>query len=93
MGQNTEAAASSLMPETAVHFGTAQSLVILGFLTAAVALRLAAPHTAVQDIVVLLGASGGIAVGVLLAVSALGGSGRRLLRNLLRAALTSGSAS
>ncbi|MFE0449097.1 hypothetical protein [Streptomyces fungicidicus] len=72
-------------------FGMPQALVILGFLSAAVVLRLVTP-IAVRDIVVLLSVAGGTSVAVLLAV---GFNSRRgshsLLRRLISAALTSGS--
>ncbi|EDY59942.1 MULTISPECIES: hypothetical protein [Streptomyces] len=76
---------------SASAFGMPQALVILGFLSAAVVLRLVTP-IAVRDIVVLLSAAGGTSVAVLLAAgfnSRRGGQG--LLRRLISAALTSGS--
>ncbi|MGD9486035.1 hypothetical protein WDH52_22780 [Streptomyces sp. TRM70308] len=66
-----------------------QALVILGFLAATVVLRLIT-DMAVQDIVILLGTSGGIGVAVLVAASVRRGGGR-LLQRLLKAALAPGS--
>ncbi|MER5347839.1 hypothetical protein ABT030_47835 [Streptomyces mirabilis] len=72
-------------------FGLPQALVILGFLTASVVLRLVA-RASVQDTMILLGAAGSISVVVLLATSFRHGpSRRRLLRRLLNAALMPGS--
>ncbi|MFD5588825.1 hypothetical protein ACFWII_34095 [Streptomyces sp. NPDC127063] len=72
-------------------FGMPQALVILGFLFAAVVLRLVA-QMAVRDIVMLLTVVGTTSVAVVLAA---GFNSRRgghsLLRRLLSAALTSGS--
>ncbi|MDQ0904372.1 hypothetical protein QFZ22_000357 [Streptomyces canus] len=74
-------------------FGLPQALVILGFLTAAVVLRLVA-HASVQDTMILLGAASSVSVVVLLATSYRHGpSRRRLLRRLLNAALMPGSGS
>jgi hypothetical protein len=75
---------------TSSGLGMPHALVILGFLTAAVVLRLAA-RGSVQDTVVLLGVSGGVSVVVLLAAGHHGRARRRLLRRLLNAALTPGS--
>ncbi|MCF3131668.1 hypothetical protein [Streptomyces olivochromogenes] len=75
------------------RFGMAQAFVILGFLTAAVVLRLLTPMT-VHDILVLLAVAGltGVAVLCLFTVRLRnGGTGRRLLR--LLNALASGSGS
>ncbi|GAA2331293.1 hypothetical protein [Streptomyces cuspidosporus] len=76
---------------SASAFGMPQALVILGFLSAAVVLRLVTAIT-VRDIVVLLSVAGGTSVAVLLAA---GFNSRRrghsLLRRLISAALTSGS--
>ncbi|WP_437017582.1 hypothetical protein [Streptomyces sp. enrichment culture] len=67
------------------------ALVILGFLTAAVVLHLAA-RASVQDTIVLLGVAGGVSVVVLLAAGYHHGRARRrLLRRLLNAALMPGS--
>ncbi|MDG9728452.1 MULTISPECIES: hypothetical protein [unclassified Streptomyces] len=73
-------------------FGMPQALVILGFLAAAVVLRLAA-QTSVQDTVVLLAVVGGVSVGVLLAAGFHGRSRRRLWRRVLNAVLAPGSGS
>ncbi|MFE2470706.1 hypothetical protein [Streptomyces mirabilis] len=91
MGQNTEASASTASSSrVGARFGMAQALVILGFATSAVVLRLVA-HMTVHDTVVLLASSGGTAVGVLLAASIRhGDADRRLLRRLVNA-LMSGS--
>jgi hypothetical protein len=76
---------------TSTSFGMPHALVILGFLTAAVVLRLAA-RASVQDTVVLLGVAGGVSVVVLLAAGYHHGRARRrLLRRLLHAALMPGS--
>ncbi len=72
-------------------FAMPQALVILGFLTAAVVLRLSA-HMTVQDIVVLLTVAGTTSVAVLLAVGIHSRrGGHSLLRRMLKAALTSAS--
>ncbi|MFF9819803.1 hypothetical protein [Streptomyces sp. NPDC014006] len=72
-------------------FGMPQALVILGFLFAAVVLRLTA-HMSVRDIVMLLTVAGIASVGVLLATGFNNRpGGHSLLRRLLSAALTSGS--
>lgn len=72
-------------------FGMPQAIVILGFLSAAVLLRLITPMT-VRDIVALLVVAGIISVIVLLAAGySRRRSGQSLLRRLLNAALTSGS--
>ncbi|MGV9502698.1 hypothetical protein ACWDQ0_30900 [Streptomyces sp. NPDC003642] len=71
-------------------FGMPQAIVILGFLSAAVILRLITPMT-VRDIVALLVVAGIISVIVLLAAGYRRRSGHSLLRRLLNAALTSGS--
>ncbi|MFI7876089.1 hypothetical protein [Streptomyces salinarius] len=76
-------------PATA-GFGMPQALVILGFLAAAVVLRLAA-HASVQDTVVLLTVAGGVSVPVMLAAGAHGHSRRQVVRRLLNTMLTSGS--
>ncbi|MEV7003873.1 hypothetical protein AB0N62_40365 [Streptomyces sp. NPDC093982] len=84
---------SAFSPETndSAGFGLPQALVILGFLTAAVVLRLVA-HASVQDTVLLLGIAGSVSVIVLLAAGYRHGpSRRRLLRRLLNAALMPGS--
>ncbi|MFE7439357.1 hypothetical protein ACFU7X_02655, partial [Streptomyces chartreusis] len=84
---------SVLSPETSssAGFGLPQALVILGFLTAAVVLRLLA-HASVQDTVLVLGIAGSAGVIVLLAAGYRAGpSRRRLLRRLLNAALMPGS--
>lgn len=72
-------------------FGMPQALVILGFLFAAVVLRLAS-HMSVRDIVTLLTVAGITSVVVLLATGRNNRpGGHRMLRRLLSAALTSGS--
>ncbi|GAA5216824.1 hypothetical protein [Streptomyces thinghirensis] len=71
-------------------FGMPQALVILGFLTAAVVLRLAA-QASVQDTAVLLVVVGGVSVAVLLAAGFHGRSRRRLWRRVLNAVLAPGS--
>ncbi|MEV5645880.1 hypothetical protein AB0L67_38155 [Streptomyces flaveolus] len=74
----------------AAGFGMPQALVILGFLTAAVVLRLAARES-VQDTVVLLTVAGGVSVLVMLAVGCHGRSRRPIVRRLLSAVLAPGS--
>ncbi|MFI9311144.1 hypothetical protein [Streptomyces triculaminicus] len=93
--QHTQEPTTSPAP-AAARFGMPQALVLVAFLTAAVTLRLAG-HMPVRDVAILLGASGAVGVTVLLAASVRGGKsgggGRGLLRRLLNAALTNGSAS
>ncbi|MER6471547.1 hypothetical protein [Streptomyces collinus] len=92
MDQNLEASASS-DSGVQTRFGMAQAFVILGFLTAAVVLRLLTPMT-VHDILVLLAVAGLTGVAVLLLFTVRlrnGGTGRWLLR--LLNALASGSGS
>ncbi|MGV4987896.1 hypothetical protein ACVB8X_43830 [Streptomyces sp. NRAIS4] len=93
MSQHTEASASpsSNSPASAAVPRMPQVVLILGFLAATVVLRLATDMT-MHAIVVLVAAGGGIGVGVLVAASVRQGGGR-LLRRLLKAALTSGSGS
>ncbi|MEV6179882.1 hypothetical protein [Streptomyces sp. NPDC052015] len=92
MSQHTEASASSSAENpVASRFGMPQALVLLGFLAATVVLRLVADMT-IHDIVVLLTAAGSIGVAVLVAAS-IRNVGGRLLRRLIKAALTSGSGS
>lgn len=92
MSQHIEASASSSAESpVAPRFGMPQALVLLGFLTATVILRLVADMM-LQDIVLLLTAAGGIGVAVLVAAS-VRNSGGRLLRRLLKAALASSSGS
>ena len=86
MSQIDEASTSS-----STGMPTASALVVLGFLAAAVILRLAA-HMAIRDIVVLQSATGGISVAVLLAAS-LRTRGGQLLQRVLKAVLTSGAGS
>ncbi|MFG2548274.1 hypothetical protein ACGFOM_38270 [Streptomyces sp. NPDC048594] len=71
-------------------FGMPQALVILGFLTAAVVLRLVA-QTSVQDTVVLLTVAGGVSIPVMLAAGSHSRSRRQTVRRLLDAVLTPGS--
>ncbi|WP_205576250.1 hypothetical protein, partial [Streptomyces europaeiscabiei] len=59
--------ATSPSPEAPARFGMPQALVVLGFVAAAVALRLAA-SMGMRDSVTLLAAAGAIGVAVLLAV-------------------------
>ncbi|WP_405968965.1 hypothetical protein OG496_55260 [Streptomyces sp. NBC_00988] len=82
---------TSPSPAAPAGIGMAQALVVLGFVAAAVVLRLAAGMS-MRDSVTLLAAAGAIGVAVLLAVGfPRGGGGRSLLRRLLKAALTPGS--
>ncbi|MGJ5797459.1 hypothetical protein [Streptomyces griseorubiginosus] len=68
-------------------------MVVLGFVAAAVVLRLVAGMS-LRDSVTLLAAAGAVAVAVLLTVAFPSGSRKRgLLRRLLNAALTPGSGS
>ncbi|MFV5997645.1 hypothetical protein ACNPQM_35950 [Streptomyces sp. NPDC056231] len=88
---NEHSAAQLPVTTTSTGFGMPHALVILGFLTAAVVLRLAA-RASVQDTIVLLGVAGGVSVVVLLAAGYHHGQARRrLLRRLLNAALMPGS--
>ncbi|MEU8992833.1 hypothetical protein AB0C98_41720 [Streptomyces sp. NPDC048558] len=81
---------STSSTNTAVRFGMPQAFVIVAFLAAAVVLSLTA-RMPVRDVALLLGAAGGVGVGVLLVANMKGGGrsrgGGRLLRRLLHAAL------
>lgn len=88
MDGNHEASASS---SAAYGFDMARALVVLGFVAAAVILRIVA-HMSVRDIVVLLLAGGAIAVAVLVSASA-GLRSRRLVQRFLQAALNNGAGS
>ncbi|MEU2625273.1 hypothetical protein ABZ642_45530 [Streptomyces sp. NPDC007157] len=72
------------------RFGMPHALVVLGFLAAAVVLRLVSAMS-VRDTIALLAGAGGLGVAVLLATSLPRGSGSRgLLRRLLSAAFPPG---
>ncbi|GAA1141835.1 hypothetical protein [Streptomyces javensis] len=88
MNGNHEASASS---SAAYGFDMARALVVLGFIAATVILRIVA-HMSVRDIVVLLSASGAIAVAVLVSASVRLRS-RRLVHRFLQAALNNGAGS
>ncbi|MFJ2008526.1 hypothetical protein [Streptomyces chartreusis] len=90
-GIDEASASSSPAP---VRFGMPQALVIVAFLAAAVILSLFA-NMPVRDVVILLGAAGGVGVGVVLAANVKGGKrgGGRLLKRLLDAALNNGAGS
>ncbi|MFE4626971.1 hypothetical protein, partial [Streptomyces mirabilis] len=85
--------ASSLNTAVSPSLSMPQALVILGFLTAALVMRLAA-HASLQDTVVLLSTAGAVSVIVVLAAGQHHNQGPlRLLRRLLNAALMPGSGS
>lgn len=86
MNRNLEAPASS---SADYGFDMARALVVLGFVAAAVILRIVA-HMSVRDIVVLLSAGGAIAVAVLVSASVRLRS-RRLVQRLLQTALNNGA--
>ena len=81
------------VPAAPARFGMPQATVVLGFVAAAVVLRVLAGMS-LRDSVTLLAAAGAVGVAVLLAVAFPSGGGKRgLLRRLLNAALTPGSGS
>ncbi|MFJ6558166.1 hypothetical protein ACIQNT_39005 [Streptomyces luteogriseus] len=83
--------ASSPSTSASPSLSMPQALVILGFLTAALVMRLVA-RASLQDTVVLLSTAGAVSVIVVLAAGPHRGP-LRLLRRLLNAALMPGSGS
>ncbi|MFC8492982.1 hypothetical protein ACFUJU_19705 [Streptomyces sp. NPDC057235] len=82
---------ASAPPSAAHRFDMAQAVVVLGFVAAAVILRIVV-RMSVRDIVVLLSAGGAIAVAVLVSASVRLRS-RPLVQRFLQAALDNGAGS